>query len=334
MSTEPRSDAVASLRFLDVSGQPLRVPDFFIVGHQKCGTTALYQMLREHPQICMSAVKEPRYFVPELFPPGRELNTLAGYLSLFAGASPHQLVGDASPQYIRSPTAPQAIADMQPDARVVAVLREPASFLRSFHLQMLHRDLETERSLRKALALEPARRAGKRIPKKCAVNPEPLLYSDHVRYVEQLRRFHAAFKPEQVLVLIYEDFRADNAATVRALLRFLALDDTVPVATAETKPLKAVRVQPLMRVADRARIARYDPAKAGALGRTVNALTPKPLRSPAVRAKWRSVVFKRPDPPDARLMAELRRRFKPEVEALSEYLGRDMVGEWGYEHIH
>jgi hypothetical protein len=136
-----------------------------------------------------------------------------------------------------------------------------------------------------------------------------------------------------VLVLIYEDFRKDNEATVRTLLRFLGVDDTIPVPTAETKPLKAVRVQPLMRVADRARIARYDPAKAGVVGRTVNALTPKQLRSPAFRAKWRSLVFKQPDPPDEQLMGELRRRFKPEVQELGEYLGRDMIHEWGYEHI-
>ena len=38
------------------------------------------------------------------------------------------------------------------------------------------------------------------------------MYSDHVRYVEQLRRYHDVFPPEQVLVLIYDDFRADNDA--------------------------------------------------------------------------------------------------------------------------
>ena len=259
-----------------------RVPDFFIVGHQKCGTTALYLMLNEHPEIFMSDVKEPRFFVPELLPAGRKLSTLDGYLSLFADATPDQIIGDASPQYIRSHTAARAIADMQPSARIVVILREPASFLRSFHLQMLHRDIEPQRDFRKAIALEADRRRGKHIPRNC-LNVEPLLYSDHVRYVEQLRRFYAAFPAEQMLVLIYDDFRRDNDATVKRVLRFLEVDETIPVVPAETKPLKAVRVQSLMRLADRARTARFDPDGAGVVGRTVHALTPGFLRSESFR---------------------------------------------------
>ena len=294
----------------------MRVPDFFIAGHQKCGTTALYLMLNAHPDIYMSDVKEPRFFVPELLPAGRKLSTLDGYLSLFTGARPDQLIGDASPQYIRSPTAARAIAEMQPAARIVLILREPASFLRSFHLQMLHRDIEPQRDFRKAMALEADRRMGRRIPRNC-LNVEPLLYSNHVRYVEQLRRFYDAFGAEQVLVLIYDDFRKDNDATVRRVLRFLEVDETIPVVPAETKPLKTVRVQSLMRLADRARAARFDPEGAGVIGRTVHRLTPAPLRSEAFRSKWRSIVYKVPPAPDEAFMRELRRRFKGEVAALS-----------------
>jgi Sulfotransferase family len=78
-----------------------RAPDFFIVGHQKCGTTALYRMLQEHPQIYMPAEKEPRFLIPELRvkPRGGRIpkrpTTMEGYLSLFAGAAPGQLAGEA-----------------------------------------------------------------------------------------------------------------------------------------------------------------------------------------------------------------------------------------------
>ncbi len=332
MSTEHQA-AVATLRTVEVAGAQMRVPDFFIAGHQKCGTTALYLMLEQHPQIFMSAVKEPRYFVPELLRADRELSTLGGYLSLYAEAAPGQLCGDASPQYIRSPTAAAAIAELQPQARVVVILREPASFLRSFHLQMVHRDIEPQRDLRKALELEPERREGRRIPRG-NISPEPLMYSEHVRYVEQLDRFRAVFGEERMLVVIYDDLRADNEGTVRRVLSFLGVDETVRVAPQETKPLKAVRAQSLMRVADRARQARYDPAGAGALGRAVNRLTPAPLRSAGFRARWRSLVFKPPPAPDQALAAELRARYAPEVRALSEYLGRDLVREWGYDRIH
>lgn len=322
-----------------VSGPGKRVPDFFIVGHQKCGTTALYMMLKGHPQIFMPDNKEPRYFATDLrsrfaprSPKTKRLRTLDGYLSLFSEASPEQLVGDASPQYLRSRAAPKGIADLRPDARVIAILREPASFVRSFHMQMVSSDVETQRDLRKALALEEPRREGRRIPRRCHI-PNALQYSDHVRYVEQLRRFHAVFPPEQVLVLIYEDFRRDNEATVRTVLRFLGVDDTPPIETIDTKPLKSVRALHLHQLAGAARVARVNPTEAGLVGRAVHALTPRPLRSDAFRSLWRRVVYRPIPPPDDEFMLELRRRFKPEVVAISDYLGRDLVSEWGYDGI-
>src|ERR1700739_3057055 len=82
------------------------VPDFFIVGHHKSGTTALYEMLRRHPQIFMPAVKEPRYLAGDLralvpSTPSQPA-TLEQYLALFSAATPGQRVGEASPSYLRS----------------------------------------------------------------------------------------------------------------------------------------------------------------------------------------------------------------------------------------
>jgi len=317
-----------------------RYPDFFIVGHAKCGTTALYQMLRAHPQIYMPDNKEPRFFAPELWsrfrdrasPEAKRVLTLDGYLALFAAASPEQRVGEATTAYLRSTSAASRIAQAQPSARIIAILREPASFLRSFHLQLVKSNVETQRDLRKAMALEQARRQGKRIPRGSHV-PATLLYSEHVRYVEQLRRYHAVFSPEQVLVLIYDDFRSDNEATMRRVMDFLEVDGTPPIESIETKRVKAVRSLPLHRLADGVRVARRNPAGAGRVARTVNALTPGALRSDAFRSMWRRVVYAAPRPPDEELMLELRRRFKPEVVALSDYLGRDLVTLWGYDEI-
>src|SRR3982074_1601533 len=82
-----------------------RVPDFFIVGHHKSGTTALYEMLRRHPQIYMPSVKEPRYFGSDLHPL-MNLSTLPesfeAYLALFEDARPDQRVGEASPSSLRA----------------------------------------------------------------------------------------------------------------------------------------------------------------------------------------------------------------------------------------
>ena len=321
-----------------------RVPDFFIVGHQKCGTTALYLMLRRHPQIFMPDRKEPRFFAsdlrsrlparrpPQQAPDGRRPRTLDAYLSLFTQAGPEQRVGEASAQYLRSIAAPRDIAAVQPAARIIAILREPASFLRSFHLQMVSSNVETQKDFQKALALESDRRRGRHIPRHCR-HPDALLYSDHVRYVEQLRRYHAVFPSEQVLVLIYEDFRRDNAAAVRTVLRFLDVDETYPIETIDTKPLSAVRSGPLHQLAHAAGVARRNPGAAGPFARALNALVPRQARSDAFRTTWRHLVYTDPNPPDKELMLELRRRFKPEVLALSEYLGRDLVSLWGYDSI-
>jgi Sulfotransferase domain len=317
---------------------PRRLPEFFVVGHQKCGTTALYLMLGSHPQIFMPAVKEPRFFASDQRsqyarrPPRGRPRTLEDYLSLFAAARPEQRTGEASPQYLRSTVAASAIAAVQPDARVIAILREPASFLRSFHMQMVSSKVETQRSLRKALALEPRRRRGERIPRHCH-HPEALMYSEHVRYVTQLQRFDAVLPRENMLVLIYDDFRRDNEATLRSVLRFLEVDEAVAIQTLDTAPLKTVRSAPLFNLTAAVRRARKNPAAAGALARAVNALTPGFMRSEAFRARWRQAVYSTTPPPDAALMRELRTRFKPEVVALSEYLDRDLLALWGYDEI-
>jgi Sulfotransferase family len=313
-----------------------RVPDFFIVGHPKCGTTAIYEMLRQHPQIYLPELKEPWFFAPELRStlPSRAFakrpDTLEEYLSLFDEAMPDQRLGEATPSYLRSRTAAAKIADLQPDACIIAILREPSSFLRSFHLQCLENNNETERDLRKALALEGVRRAGGQIPTSCAV-PQTLLYSDHVQYVDQLRRYHAAFGEEQVLVLIYEDFRRENETVVRRVLRFLEVDDSRPLEAINANATVSVRSEKanqLLRSLYSGRGTTSGVAKAA-----VKTLTPRRLRRDALRVTQRHLVHGKPPPVDDALMLELQCRFKDEVIALGDYLHRDLVTLWGYDSI-
>jgi hypothetical protein len=302
-----------------------RAPDFFIVGHHKSGTTALYGMLRSHPQIYMPALKEPRFFAPDLRrlmgANGSLPQTWSEYLSLFDAAGPGQRAGDASPSYLRSGVAAGLIAKARPDARIIAVLREPASFVRSLHLHLLKEGVETEKDLRRAFAAESIVRAGQPV----------LRYSDHVRYVEQLRRYHAEFSPEQVLVLIYEDFRRDNERTVRRVLRFLGVDDAHPLGAVEANPAVRVRSARLRRVA-RPLYGGQGPLSR-ALTRGAKLLTPGGRGRSQLRAVRHRLIYGAPTPPQADVMMELRRRFKGEVVALSEYLDRDLVTLWGYDRV-
>jgi hypothetical protein len=318
---------------LSAAASPERVPDFFIVGHPKCGTTALYEMLRGHPQIYMPACKEPWFFAPELHertPPRPEgtPRTLAEYLSLFESALPGQRAGEATALYLWSRTAAERIAEVQPDARIIAILREPASFLRSLHLQFLQVHVETESDLRRALELEDERRHGRSIPRH-GYWPQALLYSDFVRYVEQLQRYEAVFAPEQILVLVYDDFLDDNEQTVRRVLRLLEVDDDLPVQARTANPTVRPRSQRVNGLVHAVTVGQGPVA--GAVKGTIKAFTPRTLRRRALHETQRRVVFAEPEAPDERLMGELRGRYKGEVVALAEHLDRDLVSLWGYD---
>jgi hypothetical protein len=305
-----------------------RVPDFFIVGHAKSGTSALYRMLRGHPQLHMPR-KEPSFFVPELLGGRRYPGGIGEYTELFAGARDGQLIGESTTWYLWSHTAAARIAEVQPGARIVAILREPASYLSSLHLQFLRTDVETEPDLRRAMSLESERMEGRRLPRN-STRPQLLLYSDHVQYVEQLRRYELLFPSEQILILIYEDFRADNEGTVGKVLRFLGVDDARPVETVEANPSAGVR-SPRLNEAVRSLYLGGGPAARAARG-AVKALSTQRVRHAAMAALRRG-QSDRPPEPDAALTLELRRRFRGEVQALGEHLDRDLLSFWGYDDI-
>ncbi len=297
------------------------VPDFFIVGHHKSGTTALYQMLRRHPQIFMPEVKEPRYLASDLrtlvpSAPGQP-QTLQEYLALFADAAPDRLVGEASPSYLRSREAASAIAALQPDARIIALFREPASFVRSMHLHLLEEGVEREPDLATAVRQERVERAGQTV----------LRYSDHVHYTEQLRRYREAFPPEQVLALVYEEFRADNRAALRTVLGFLGVDEDFELPVIEANPSHAVRSQ---RLNDALRSLGGDSTAARTARRGLVKVVPRRVRHGALGLVRRNLLYGPPPEPDAGVMAELRERYRPEVEAFGEFLGRDLLTQWGY----
>ncbi len=317
-----------------------RVPDFFVVGPPKTGTTSLHQMLAGHPQIFMPDLKEPMFLAEDMTPhegfadEPRELqypHTLQEYLALFDQARPDQRAGEASTFYLWSQTAAGRIAELQPHARAIAIVREPASLLRSLHMMYLRWGVESEQDLRKALSLQDARSEGREIPRRCH-RPQLLQYSEHVDYVPQLRRYSDRLGSERVLALLYDDFRADNEATVRGVYRFLEVDDAVAVAVSNvnvtTRTVRSWRAKRVLYTVSKGqgRVARSTKA-------AVKALTTRKLRHSVVKTIRRRAVTSEAPPQDEALMAELRQRFKPQVLALSEHLDRDLISLWGYDTL-
>jgi hypothetical protein len=325
---------------------PARIPDFYLVGHAKSGTTALYEMLGRHPRIFMpeykqGAGKEPWFFSRDNPNPqtdgrrditytGRKGESLEEYLRLFEGARSEQRVGEASTSYLWSKSAASRIAAARPDARIIAIIREPASFLRSLHLQLLQNHHEVVTDFKTAVELDGARLENREIPAR-SYWPGALIYSERVRYVAQLERYRAAFPDEQILVLIYDDFRDDNVGTVRRVLRFLDVDEEVEIEAARVNPtvgLRSPRADNLRR--DLMRGERPVLRAVRDVGKT---LTTRGLRKRLYYPLMTRASFGSPPPPDERFMLELRRRYKGEVVALSEHLGRDLVSLWGYDRI-
>jgi hypothetical protein len=311
------------------------IPDFFVVGHPKCGTTALHQMLKLQPEIFVPDSKEPWFFAEELHmrtPPRPEgtPRTLSEYADWFAAARPGQRVGDATAYYLWSRTAATNIAAVNPAARIVAILREPASFLRSLHLQLLEVYTEVEPDFSRAMELEGKRREGSSVPR-YTYFPQMLLYSEFVRYAEQLQRFYAVFPAEQVKVLIYDDFRADNDGTLRDVCRFLGVDDYRPGVTVEANPTVRPRSQRVNELVHAVSVGR-GPVSHAVKG-AIKAVTPEQARKRALRALKRRAVFAPPREPDPAVMRRLRLRYRDEVVAAGEFLGRDLVTLWGYDRL-
>jgi hypothetical protein len=308
-----------------------RVPDFFVVGHPKCGTTAIYEMLRRHPQIyTATGTKETGFFVQEENRADRAKHrdlSLDAYLGLFAPATGEQVTGELTTSYLRSTEAARRIADLAPRARIVALFREPASFLRSLHMQLVRNRVETERDFRKALQLEAARREGRKIPPNCR-RASVLFYSDFIQYAEQLRRFHAVFPAEQVLPIIYDDFRQDNAMAMQQILRFLGVDDVSDVAVFDAHP--SVRVRSVKGFSILRKTLMGEGSAARVANRAVKLVSSRRMRQRAFVLARDHLVFGKPDEPDHQLMRELRSQFAPEVKAFGDYLGRDLLTLWGY----
>lgn len=191
----------------------MSLPNFFVIGAAKAGTTSLHHYLGQHPQIQMSANKEPRFFAgPENgipYPPDR-VSSLAEYELLFDPA--FEVRGEASTDYAAHPRregAPQRIRDLVPAAKFVYLVRDPIARSIS-HFQMGVALMGERRSLSKALGdLSDLR--------------SPYIASS--LYASQLELYLRHFPQERFLVIDQADLLADRRSTLQRVFAFLAVDE-------------------------------------------------------------------------------------------------------------
>lgn len=202
-----------------------KIPNLFIVGAPKCGTSAFAEeYLNTHPGIFMSSLKEPHFFNTD-HPNHRITREWGDYLQLFADARPGQRwLGEGSVWYLYSQAAIPAIHTFNPQARLIVFLRNPVEMVHSLHAQLIHSTDEDVFDFDKAWALQDARRQGRNLPRNCRT-PEHLQYRDVCSLGAQLERLYRTFPREQVKLVFLDDVKVDVRQVYLDVLEFLGLPD-------------------------------------------------------------------------------------------------------------
>jgi hypothetical protein len=199
-------------------------PNFFIVGAPKCGTTSLADWLGAHPQVFMPSVKEPHHYNTDIGYVTRYRDP-EEYARLFEEAGPaHARVGEASVWYLYSQEAVPRLLDDCPEARLIALLRDPADMAVSLHRQLAFNGWETEHDFAEAWKLQDRRRHGDAVPAFCP-DRSLLLYRDACSLGSQLERLYRVAGPDRVLPVVLDDIKQDPRQVWLRVLDFLGVDD-------------------------------------------------------------------------------------------------------------
>ncbi len=205
------------------------LPDFVIIGAKKCGTTSLYHLLDRHPHVESAATKELHYF-DYLF----DEESIEWYRRCFPPPSwkdgRRTITGEATPGYLFHRSVPGRMAEAIPEARLIALLRNPVDRAYSDYQHQVRLGQET-RSFEEAIEAEMMRRSGKEgktSEHEHRVSPEGGLYHGYLSwgvYVDPLLRWSKFFSDEQMLVLKSEDFFERPTEILKLVLGFLRLPD-------------------------------------------------------------------------------------------------------------
>jgi hypothetical protein len=289
-------------------------PDFFIVGAPRCGTTALNNFLRRHPEIFIPPVKEMHFFGADLKSPSPYHRNREKYLAQFDPAGGQKRAGEASVWYLYSREAPAEIKEFNPDSRVIIMLRNPVDMVFSLHAKLLLIGDENILDFKKAMAAEEERKRPFMQPDgTCPV--ASVFYRETVKFARHVRRWQEVLARDRVHIIIYDDLAKDPGLVARQVLRFLEVDERLAPefeTVNENRRPRSLRLHrflqkppPLLWKARRLLLpAGWHP------GQTV-----MKMNAPVEPRSAMDPAFKR----------ELQKEFLPEVESISALMGRDLT---------
>lgn len=312
----------------------MKKPNLFIVGHPKSGTTALYNFLRQHPDIFMSLIKEPCFFCKDLIRESDLFHTQkrfylddwsreqAAYLSLFADVKSEKIIGECSTSYLYSKVAAAEIHKFNPHAKIIILLREPVSFLRSSYSQRLLTARENAKDFKTSVSLEKQRKLGQDIPSTIK-RPSAMFHTDRIKYCQQVARYYDLFGKSNVKVIIYEDFKENNKVIYNEILKFLCVNTNFVPEFDQYNISKKPRFVLLNKM-----------LKNSALIRKLKNIIPQSVWQKITPQINKALLKREPRKAlDPELQRELMREFKPEVVKISGFLGIDLVKRWNYDRI-
>jgi hypothetical protein len=307
-------------------------PNLFIVGQPKTGTTALHQFLGQHPEIYMSSIKEPHFFCADFHLESDraygkqkfyDFRSESAYLQLFNKAKNVKVAGESSTNYLYSQVAAEKIYNFNPDAKIIIVLREPAKFLYSLHSHYVKFTEENEPDFLTALGLETKRKQEEALSPR-VTSPSYLYYDRRVQYYQQVKRYCDRFKPEQIKVIIFEDFKSANERIFREVLEFLGVEPNFTPEYAAVNVNKEVKFKAVNNL----------------INNPVAKSISKNLLSQEFNDFVRDNIVEKllwHQAPKAKMPEEielqLKQQYQPEVAKISELLQLDLLSKWGYDNL-
>ena len=208
----------------------MTMPNFLIIGAAKSGTTALYNYLTQHPMVFMSRPKEPNFFAvvgeklefcnpdgtPALINKNR-FRDIDAYHKIFDDVKDERAIGEASVLYLSHTKAAERIRKYVPNAKLIAILRNPVDAAYSAFLMTRGFGIEPFRDFHDALQDQE-----RRIRNNCfdGVYLEPRFYYRH------LTRYSSLFGREQLHIYLYDDFQDAPQQILKNIYQFLEVDDS------------------------------------------------------------------------------------------------------------
>jgi hypothetical protein len=311
-----------------------KLPTFLIVGAVKAGTTSLHEYLQMHPEVFMSPVKETNYFsdADMLFehfnvdyrqdvninlekylagPMDKKVHiahvrTTEQYHQLFRDVKNEKAIGEVSNSYLYLPSTPKKIKSELPDVKIVMILRNPVERLYSQYLMNLKLGKIVERDLLKEIAADQNKQV-----KGWGVSH---LYLEVGNYYEQVKRYYDNFNPDNIKVILFDDFKKDAEGVMQNLFAFLGVDATFKLDMTQ----------------------RYNEAGMPRFGKLNYWLTQigvyglvKKIFSPELKEKIKSLIYTKDNIPKITTAEKihLQNYYRNDLQSLSKLINRDL-SDW------